>query len=85
MWSQRDLVPRPSCVLRSNWVRQYGLLFDGWVGPYGQGTVWSMSHRSTGASQPGHRHVRSRHRTNSAVFFEGDNPHRVVPSAQARA
>jgi len=34
--------------LWTRWVRQYGLLFDGWVGPYAQGTVWSISDLSTG-------------------------------------
>ena len=35
-------------LLSRSWVRQYGLLFDGWVGPYAQGTVWSISDLSTG-------------------------------------
>jgi len=30
------------------WMRQYGLVLDGWVGPNGYGTVWSLSQAAAG-------------------------------------
>ena len=65
---------RPRNVFIKRWVRHYGLLLDGWVGPYGQGTVWSISDFSTGRLQPVQRHVRSRHRMNSANPADGRYP-----------
>ena len=41
--------------------------------------MWSTSQRSTGASHPGQRHVKSRHRTKSAVAAEGRYPGSACP------
>jgi hypothetical protein len=44
--------------------------------------VWSMSHTSAGASQPGNRHVRSRQRTNRANAAEGRYPGSQIGSGR---
>jgi hypothetical protein len=50
------------------------LVFDGCVGPNGHGSAWSTSQRSAGLSQPGQRHVKSRHLMKSAFFALGRYP-----------
>ena len=49
-------------------------MFDGCVGPTGNGMVWSIWHTAAGSSHPGQRQVRSRQRTNSANSADGRYP-----------
>ena len=46
--------------------------------------MWSISHTSAGASHPGNRHVKSRHRTNSANAVDGRYPDSGFPSGTVR-